>query len=88
MSKKHWRQIYSFIYIFIVQGVFCDAPQPWTPYCRSLEAESGSPKKMNIVNAIAYLFWIFSINNIIGGNTKAIPGKFVIKVYILYISVR
>ena len=54
---------------------------------RSLGAESGSPKKMNIVNAIAYLFWILSIN-IIGGNTKAIPSKFVIKVYILYISVR
>ena len=42
---------------------------------------------MNIVNAIAYLFGILSIN-IIGGNTKAIPGKFVINVYILYISVR
>ena len=41
---------------------------------------------MNIAMMIGYLFWILSIN-IIDGNAKAIPGKFVIKVYILYISV-
>ena len=29
--KKIWRKIYLFIYIFIVLGVDCDLPQPWTP---------------------------------------------------------
>jgi hypothetical protein len=29
LSKKYWRGIYSFIYTFIVLGVYRDAPQHW-----------------------------------------------------------
>ena len=51
------------------------------------KSQKVAKQKMNIVITITYLFWIVSIN-FTPGNSKAIPGKFVIKLYNLYLSFR